>query len=163
MEKYNELFVVSLFLFALYMLVLLMVGADLWSGVRKAKLRGETRTSYGLRKTVSKLTQYYNILLALTVVDCMQMGGFWYLDSYYDYHVPIFPVITLIGAIGIGIIEIKSIYEKAEDKVKSEYQEVAILAAHIAKNRDNPEDIAKVVMDYIQNSKNQSGKGADNG
>lgn len=79
MKELNELFVIAWMLFGIYMLVLLLIGADLWSGYRKAKQRGEARTSYMLRKTVDKIARYYNALLALTFVDCMQMGefGFW--------------------------------------------------------------------------------------
>jgi hypothetical protein len=61
------------------------------------------------------------MLIALTVIDCMQMVGIWYLDNYYDYHPPIFPIITLLGAIGISAIEVRSIYGKADDKIKNEY------------------------------------------
>ena len=95
------------------------------------------------------MARYYNLLRALTVVDCMQMGGVWYLDGYYDYHITIFPVKTLIGAIGLGCIEVKSIFEKAEDKVRSDYQQVLMLAGEIAKHRTDPEEIAKAVVDYI--------------
>ena len=59
-----------------YVLVLAAVLADLWSGLRKARRRGEARRSEALRRTVSKLGQYYNAMFALTVVDLMQMGVF---------------------------------------------------------------------------------------
>ena len=153
MEKFQELFAVAWILFGEYLLVLLAAMADLWSGVRKAKQRGEIRSSYGFKRTIDKLAKYYNMLIALTVIDCMQMGGVWYLDSYYDYHLPIFPVITLLGAIGIGAIEVKSIYEKADDKIKNEYQQVAILAAEMAKQKDNPDELIKKLAEYFDNKK----------
>ncbi len=149
MRGLNEIITVMWMLFGVYMMVLLLIGADLWSGIRKAKRRGEVRSSYGFKKTVDKIARYYNALLALTVVDMMQMGGIWYLDSYYDYHWPIFPLITLCGAIGIGLIEIKSIFEKAEDKVKFEYQQIGTLATELAKSKADPAEIAKAVVDYI--------------
>lgn len=145
----RELFVVAWMLFGIYMLVLLLIGADLWAGVRKAKQRGEVRSSYGYKRTIDKIARYYNALLALTVVDAMQMIGIWYLDSYYTFHIPIFPLVTLIGAIGIGCIEIKSIYEKADEKIKNEYQQVAMMATEIVKAKTSPEEIAKAVAEYM--------------
>ena len=149
MKELNEIFIVAWIVFGLYMFVFFAAMADLCSGIRKAKLRGEVRSSYGFKRTVDKLARYYNLLIALTVVDCMQMAGIWYLDIFYGYHIPIFPVVTMIGAIGLGIIEVKSIFEKAEDKVRSDYQQVLMLAGEIAKHRTDPEEIAKAVVDYI--------------
>ena len=62
-----------------YVLVLLAVLADLISGVRKAKKRGEATRSKALRRTVDKIARYYNVLFALTVIDAMQIAGVEYL------------------------------------------------------------------------------------
>ncbi|WP_373800020.1 hypothetical protein, partial [Bacteroides heparinolyticus] len=105
------------------------------------------------KKTIDKIARYYNALLALTVIDMMQMGGVWYLDCYYDYHLPIFPVVTLFGALGISLVELKSIYEKANEKVRNEYKEVAALAAEIAKNRTEPAEIAQAIIEYMNKGK----------
>lgn len=70
---FQKLFIICMLLFAEYILVFFAVMADLISGVRKAKKRGELRSSYGFRKTVDKLGKYYLPLFALTVVDFMQM------------------------------------------------------------------------------------------
>ena len=58
-----------------------------------------------------------------------------------------FPFITLIGAIGICMIEIKSIYEKAEDKVRIE--NVGALAGKIITNKDDISEIVKSVVEYL--------------
>ena len=47
-----EVYFVAWIVFGLYMLVVMVVGADLRSGVRKAKRRGEVRSSYGFKRTV---------------------------------------------------------------------------------------------------------------
>ena len=133
--------------FGIYLMVLLAIMADLWSGVRKAKKNGIARSSCGFKRTVDKIASYYNVMLALTVIDAMQMCSLWYLETYYDYHCPIFPVVTLIGAIGICLIEIKSIYEKAEDKVRIE--NVANMAGKIITNKDDISEIVKAVVDYL--------------
>ena len=84
--------------FGIYLMVLLAIMADLWSGVRKAKKNGIARSSYGFKRTIDKIARYYNVMLALTVIDAMQMGSLWYLEKYYSYHWPIFPIVTLVGA-----------------------------------------------------------------
>lgn len=120
----------------LYVAVLLVVMLDLCSGLRKAHKLGQYRSSSGLRKTVDKLASYFNMLLVLTVIDFMQILSFYHLNPQLTVHVPLFPALTLIGAIFAGIIEFKSIYEKSNDKDKGRYQETARLVNEIMKMAD---------------------------
>ncbi|WP_300701325.1 phage holin family protein [Bacteroides sp.] len=150
MKGLNELFVVGWMLFGIYIEVFIMILADLWSGVRKAKIRGEIRSSFMYKKTIDKIARYYNALIALTVIDVMQMGGVWYLDGYYEWSIPIFPIVTLLGALGISLVELKSIYEKADEKVKGDYKDVAVLVAEIAKHKTDPSEIAAAVVEYMK-------------
>lgn len=156
MKGLDELFVVGWMLFGIYIEVFAMILADLWSGVRKAKLRCEIRSSYMYKKTIDKIARYYNALIALTVIDVMQMAGIWYLTCYYGWSVPIFPIVTLLGALGISLVELKSIYEKADEKVKGDYKDVASLVAEIAKHRDAPADILKAFGEYLKKQKEET-------
>ena len=158
MKGLNELFVVGWMLFGIYIEVFIMILADLWSGVRKAKVRGEIRSSYMYKKTIDKIARYYNAMIALTVIDAMQMGGVWYLDGYYSWSVPIFPIVTLLGALGISLVELKSIYEKADEKVKGDYQDVALLVAEIAKHKADPSEVAAAVIEYMDNKDKEEPK-----
>lgn len=151
MEQHlDKLIVVLWILFGEYILVFFAIMADLWAGVRKAKQRHEVRTSYGFSRTVTKAARYYNTMIALTVIDAMQIIGVWYLSTFYNWTIPIFPIVTLFGAVGIGLIEIRSIYEKAEDKVKNDYAQLAILIGKLMQNKDKPEEIAETVMQYLK-------------
>lgn len=134
---------------------ILFIAFDLWAGIRKAMDRGEKITSYCLRRTFTKIARYYNALLALLVIDFIQMAGFWYMEVYYNQNFPVFPFVTLIGAIGVGIIEIKSIFEKADEKVKRQASDIAILAGEIAKYKSDPGEIAKAVVEYMKNNKEE--------
>lgn len=145
----EELAVVGLMLCSIYVLVLLAIMADLWSGVRKAKERGEMRTSTGYKRTVDKIARYYNALVALTIIDGLQMYGIWYLDSYYGYKIPVFPIVTLIGAIGLALIEFKSIYEKSEEKTKKDVSSLANLVQTLVKSGVSREEISKAVDKYL--------------
>ena len=144
----EKIIVLIWILFALYILVFFMIGADFWSGIRKAKKNGIVRSSYGFRRTVEKIKEYYNAMIALTIIDAMQVTALWYLETYYKYEIPMFPFVTLVGAIGLCIIEIKSIYEKAEDKQR--FHEAGALITSIAKNRTDIEEISKSVAAYLK-------------
>lgn len=109
-----------------YLLVLFAILADLASGLRKARKRGEARRSKALRRTVEKAATYYNALAALTITDAMQIAAVIYLRAACGYeNIPLFPVLTLLGAIGIAIIEVKSIYEKADEKEQRNFDDAA--------------------------------------
>lgn len=153
MKGLEELFVVGWMLFGIYIEVFIMILADLWSGVRKARVRGEVRSSFGYKKTIDKIARYYNALIALTVIDAMQIGGIWYLTCYYGWSVPIFPAITLLGALGISAVELKSIYEKADEKVRGDYKEVAALAIELAKLKAEPAEMLQSMGDYLSKTK----------
>ena len=144
----EKIIVLIWILFALYILVFFMIGADFWSGIRKAKKNNIVRSSYGFRRTVEKIKEYYNAMIALTIIDAMQVTALWYLETYYKYEIPMFPFVTLVGAIGLCIIEIKSIYEKAEDKQR--FHEAGALLSSIAKNRTDIEEISKSVAEYLK-------------
>ena len=130
MENANEMYrlaLAGLVVVMEYCLVMMSVLADLWSGIRKAKKRGEARRSEALRRTVNKLSQYYNVMLSLTVVDAMQMGLATYVRMACDWNVPVVPVFTVIGALGIAAIEVKSIFEKAEEKTQKDMTQAMTL------------------------------------
>ncbi|MBK5721382.1 phage holin family protein [Dysgonomonas sp. Marseille-P4677] len=146
--NFQQIFIVCILLFGEYILVFCMVIADLISGCKKAKQRGELRSSYGFRRTVDKLGRYYLPLFALTIVDVMQMLAVWYLNTFHDTHIPLFPIMTLLGAIGIGIIEIKSILEKAEDKVK--FERVGQLAGSIYRNKEDFSAMLEAFTKYLK-------------
>lgn len=147
----EKIFVTLWIIFGIYLLVMFAILADLWSGIRKAKQLNITRTSYGYRRTITKISQYYNVLIALTVADAMQMSAVWYAEQYYEYKILFFPFVTLIGALLLCLIEIKSIYEKAEDKVRLD--NAGQLVGKIITNRDDLGEIVKSVVDYM-NEKN---------
>jgi hypothetical protein len=128
---------------------LVLIALDFWAGVRKAKERHEAISSDGWQRTVSKIGKYYNALLAMLVIDTLQMSLLWYLDIYHRHDFPVLPFLTFLGAVFIGAIEVKSIYERADDKTKKQAKQVADTAAGIVRNRTDAEKIAKIVIDYL--------------
>jgi hypothetical protein len=140
-------------LFSLYMLVFAAMMTDLWSGVRKAKQLGLARTSFGLRRTVDKIARYYNMLIALTIVDLMQGTAVLYLDTYYECSIPLFPFVTLLGAIGLVFIEIKSIYENANKKSREKINDTLALTHAVLADKGNVNDIINDFLEYLKGKK----------
>ena len=50
----------------------------------------------------------------------------------------------------VGTIEIRSIFEKAEDKEKREYKQVAMLATELAKFKTDPDELVKALAKYLE-------------
>lgn len=136
--------------FSLLIAPLFFILADLRSGIRKAKQRGENITSRKLRDTVQKIARYYNVLFVLGVLDFMQMLCMWYMESYEGWSTPLFPFLTLIGSATIGLIEVKSILEPANEKEEKQRTEIMALAKAIATNTKDPAEIAKAVAEYLK-------------
>jgi hypothetical protein len=135
-EDYNALRFKLAIVAIMWLLVAIAVAIDLISGWKKAKKRGEARTSYGLRRTVTKSVLYYALMLFAFMFDCI--GMFFYAEPY----------ITLIAAGFLIFIEAKSILEKAQDKDKRKMnkslEELSIMLEH----RD---DLIKGVAEMIKN------------
>lgn len=149
----EKIFITLVITFGIYVLVFIMILADFWSGIRKAKRIGETRTSYGYRRSIKKMAEYYNLLIACSIADSIQMAAAWYFETYYQYSIWLFPFCTFFIAIVLCLIEIKSIREKAEDKVRLDRAGQAIHQVFI--NRENLEEVAKTISDYMKENEPQ--------
>ncbi len=95
------------------------------------------------------------------VVDSMHMTCIWYLNSFHGYNLIFFPFITLLGSIGLSLIELKSIYEKAEDKQR--FHEAGALISAIAKKRTDIEEIERLVNEYLNQKNKDENKDTDSG
>ena len=112
----TRIFPILLLLSVEYSGVFIAVIADLVSGLRKSRSRGEKCTSWGLRRSVDKLLRYYLALMALSLVDFMAIAAFILLRDSGSVALPEFPFLTTFGALSLALIEVKSICEKSEDK-----------------------------------------------
>lgn len=120
----------------MWLLVAAAIILDLISGWRKAKERQEARTSFGLRRTVTKSVLYYALMLFAFMFDCI--GMFFYTEPY----------VTLIAAGFLIFIEGKSILEKAHDKDKRKLNRHLEDLSSILENKD---DLLKGIADVLKN------------
>lgn len=109
-------FVILLF----YVAALGFIFTDLWTGVRKAKKRGEFRTSEGYKKTVEKINKYFAMHFAMTLVDAVQISLLYLLYREYNYDIPMLPLFTFLSICYEAFVEISSITEPADIKEKKQ-------------------------------------------
>lgn len=133
----------------MWLLVSIAIVIDLISGYKKAKERGEARTSYGLRRTVTKAVLYYALMLFAFMFDCI--GTFFY---------PL-PYVTFIAAAFLIFIEGRSILEKAHDKDKRKLNKSLEELSIILDNRDDLlKGIAEIVKNQIEKQSTKTEKDA---
>lgn len=130
-----------------YVVVLAAIGADLWSGIRKAKARGEYVHTFGIDRTIDKLRKRYNLLLVFSLLDSLLIIS--------EIHSNMIPYATIIAAIIMCLVEIKSILEKDEDKGR--YKEAAKTAAELWRGIDKNE-LADIIIKRLEEQKDGTSK-----
>lgn len=107
-------------------IVLLAMMVDLISGIHKAKIRGEIRSSWALKRTLTKFITYEGGVIVAAGVDMLLY--FSRLFELFRLNVITgVPVVTCLVGIYLLIVEIMSIKEKADKKTKKDFSEAGEL------------------------------------
>ena len=130
----------------MWLFVAIAITLDLASGWRKAKERKEARTSYGLRRTVTKTVLYYAMMLFAFMFDCI--GMFFYAQPY----------VTFVAAGFLIFIEGKSILEKAHDKHR---RKMGDSLKDLSVVLDNKDDLIKGLLELAKRLTQERRKGED--
>ncbi len=93
-------------IFILWVMVLIAVFCDMWTGLKKAKALHEKVDSQGMRRTFSKASDYYSVMFMLLLLDVIGNVFPWYA----------FPYISILGIVGVIYIELKSMFENLKAK-----------------------------------------------
>jgi len=146
---------IALLFIVLAMLVtpLIFIALDYWAGIRKARKRGDPIQSDKMKRTVDKISRYYNSIFAMMVLDAIQIAGFVFLHLYDEWSLHTIPLFTFASVAFVAVVEIKSIYEPADAKESKEMKEVAELAKAIAAHKSDPEEIAEAIAKYLNKEK----------
>lgn len=128
---------------------LLFIALDYWAGTRKAVQRGEKIRSDKMKRTIYKISKYYNACLAMLVIDVMQMAAFIFMSMFYGWTAYTVPVFTFGAVMFTAFVEIRSILEPATVKETRDLEDVAALAKDIVASRNDPKKIAQAVADFI--------------
>jgi hypothetical protein len=133
-------------LVVLYSCVLVAALIDLFFGVKRAKKLGLVKTSYGYRRTIVKLTGYFGLMMSLTVADVV---------ASIVFNMPYF---TVVGAIGIVLVEAKSIFENIKE-TDTRIDEVPKALLQMFKNKGDIEAIIRFLNEntkIINNNSNEN-------
>ena len=120
-KDWSQIKVLLTVLAVLYACVFMSVIVDLFFGVKRAKRLKIVRTSYGYRRTITKLTSYFGLMIMLSIADIVA-------SVVFDM-----PYFTVIGAIGIILVEAKSVFE------------------HLRQETKNVEDVQKMLFKLFEN------------
>ena len=156
-ERIGTLIVCCCIVLLFYIVALGLIFADLWAGVRKAKQRGEYRTSDGLKRTVGKINKYFAMHFAMTLVDAVQISLLYMLFHEYGYDIPMLPVFTLIGVLYEAFVEIKSIMEPADMKERKQQEDFKRLLQQALSEGGLRERVIKIIEESRKG--NQYGEG----
>lgn len=139
------------------LIVLGAMGVDLISGVNKARQRGEATTSRLLRKTISKFITYEGCLFLGLLVDLLIYLGriFEVCHKIFDFnHLFLgIPIISSVMAVFLVSIEIKSVFEKADQKFSNAASDEFLLLKNLAKTL-GPARL-KDVIEVLEETKKQ--------
>ncbi len=128
----------------LWVLVLLAVLIDLWDGVMTAKKLHRRVHSHKLRVTVTKMGEYWRIMLLGFVADCVGV-------LFPVYNLPYLSILICIGIIGI---EMKSVWEHAKKRKSKAAELPAILRSMVeCANEHNALEIVERISDYLDDEK----------
>lgn len=133
-----------------YIVTLGLIFSDLWAGVRKAKQRGEMRTSEAYKRTIEKISKYFNMLFALTLVDCVQIAVLFFLYREYGYDIPMLPIFSFIGTCYVGFVEVTSIVEPCDVKEKKQQEDfIRLLKKMVSDNKDVKDKILDALTESV--------------
>lgn len=127
---------------------LIVLGAmivDLCSGLYKAKQRNEIRSSWGLKRTLSKFIMYEGGMMIAAGVDLLiylcKLFLLFHLDAIQGV-----PIITCLVGIFLLIVEFLSVREAADEKTKTEMSRVAELASKMVNKEDLVDALTKAII-----------------
>ena len=149
-DKSSEIVLFLMLICIMYLVIFGLIATDLWAGVRKAKQRGEMRTSEAYKRTITKISRYYNMAFALSLVDITQSALVFYLDYCYNYGLPLIPLFTFIGTAYIGFVETRSVSEPADIKERKQQEDFKRLILAILSEKDNPEKLVSTLQSILK-------------
>ena len=126
--------------------ILLAVLIDLSTGVERAKKCKERIKSHILRRTVSKVVDYYRLLFFGVIIDVLGLAFTWYNMPYC----------AVLVAVGVVLIEAKSVLENYQ-KMKSAARDMPAVVKQIidAVTDKDAEKIIELIKDNDKRDENE--------
>ncbi len=128
------------------LIVLFAMVIDLVSGLHKAKQRKEIRSSWGLKRSLTKFITYEGGMLIAAGVDVLM-----YLCHLPDIiHVEAIkgvPLITCLLGIFLLVVEFISVKEKADEKTKTEMSRVERIAEKVIDKNELVDALKQAIIE----------------
>lgn len=137
----QHLYLCALVIFICFLVLLIAMGIDLWSGVLKARERGEARTSTGYKKTCDKARKYFPtfaIAALMDIVTCIIVP---------------FPIFVIAWTLYLCWCEFQSVREKAWQKAEIRKQDRTMQVI-----LENKEGVAKAFAEVLKEQNKEQGK-----
>ena len=132
------------------LIVMLAMIIDLCSGLYKAKQRGEIRSSWGLKRTLSKFIMYEGGMLIAGGIDLLLHFSHLY-QLFNLEHLFGIPFVTCMVGIFLLIVEFLSVREAADEKTRTELSRGEALAAKVV----TKDELVKILAEVIETAKNK--------
>ena len=126
--------------------ILLAVLIDLSTGLERAKKCKERIKSHILRRTISKVVDYYRLLFFGVIIDVLGLAFTWYNMPYC----------AVLVAVGVVLIEAKSVLENYQ-KMKSAARDMPAVVKQIidAVTDKDAEKIIELIKDNDKRDENE--------
>lgn len=139
------------------LIVFMAMIVDLVSGLYKAKQRNEIRSSWGLKRTLSKFIMYEGGMVIAAGIDLLIFLSKLFVLFHLDVLQGV-PIITCVVGIFLLIVEFLSVREAADEKTKTEMSRVATAAASLV-NKDDL--VTAITTAIIEATKQKSHENTD--
>lgn len=117
---------------------------DLASGLYKAKQRGEIRSSWGLKRTLSKFIMYEGGMMIAFGVD-MLIYFSKLLELFHLTPIVGIPVVSCMVGIFLLVVEFMSIREKSDKKTKKDFSEAGELLSKLLSSNTFKDAVEKAI------------------
>jgi hypothetical protein len=136
-----------------WLTVVISSGADLVSGIAASKRAGVKRTtSWGMRRTLTKLLQYFAVFFAFLLLDVVlsALGQFLPIFS-----IPILSICVIIGELVSEVVSVLENTRKGKNKEEDKMDDLMQLAAATvdAVGADKLKEYLQAVNKYVENKK----------
>ena len=125
-------------------IVFLAMMIDLASGLHKAKMRGEIRSSWGLKRSLTKFITYEGSMFIAFGIDV-----FIYLSRLLELFrlnvITGVPVVTCMIGIFLLVVEFMSIREKSDKKTKKDFSEAGEFIMKLLESKAFKDSVAAAI------------------
>lgn len=136
-----------------WLLVVILSGADLVSGIAASKRAGvKHTTSWGMRRTLTKLLQYFAVFFAFLLLDVVLSALAQFLPVF---SIPILSIGVIIGELVIETISVLENSRKGKNKDEDKVDDLMQLAAATvdAVGKEKLKDYLEALNKYVESKK----------